>query len=49
VTDNYGDFKFENLGENSGGYRLEIVCEGYQTKTLGVDLTTSVNVGTILL
>lgn len=49
VTDNYGDFKFDNLEENSGQYRLEIVFEGYEKKTLEVDLTTSKNVGTILL
>ena len=49
VTDNYGDFKFDNLEENSGRYNLEIVCEGYAKKTLEVDLTTSKNVGTILL
>jgi len=49
VTDNYGDFKFDNLEENSGGYTLEIVLEGYEKKTVAVDLTTSRNVGIILL
>ena len=49
VTDNYGDFKFDNLEENSGKYSLEIVYKGYEKKTLKVDLTTSQNVGTILL
>jgi nitrate reductase beta subunit len=49
VTDNYGDFKFDSLEENSGRYILEIVHEGYEKKTLEVDLTTSKNVGTILL
>ena len=49
VTDNYGDFKFDNLEENSGRYSLEIVSKGYEKKTLEVDLTTSKNVGTILL
>lgn len=49
VTDNYGDFKFDNLEENSGRYSLEIVCEGYGKKILEVDLTTSKNVGTILM
>ncbi|UCH43478.1 MAG: carboxypeptidase regulatory-like domain-containing protein, partial [Dehalococcoidales bacterium] len=49
VTDNYGDFKFDNLEENSGRYNLEVVYEGYDKKTLEVDLTTSKNVGTILL
>lgn len=49
ITDNYGDFKFDNLEENSGAYRIEIVLEGHEKKTLNVDLTTSKNVGTIQL
>lgn len=49
LTDNYGDFKFDKLDENSGRYSLEIKLEGYQTKIIGVELTTSQNVGTILL
>mgnify|MGYP001042414514 FL=1 len=49
VTDNYGDFKFDNLEENSGKYTLEIVYPGYEKKTLEVDLKTSLNVGTIFL
>ena len=49
VTDNYGDFKFDNLEENSGTYDIEIALEGYERKILKVDLTTSQNVGTILL
>jgi len=49
VTDNYGDFKFDNLEEDGGRYRLEIVSMGFEKKTLEVDLTTSKYVGTILL
>lgn len=49
VTDNYGDFKFDNLEENSGRYTLEIACAGYEKKTLTVDLKKSLNVGTIFL
>jgi len=49
ATDNYGDFKFDNLEENSGRYILEVVYEDYEKKTLEVDLTTSKNVGTIFL
>jgi len=49
VTNNYGDFKFDNLEENSGRYRLEIVYPGYEKQTLEVDLKTSLNVGTIFL
>jgi len=49
ITDNYGDFKFDSLEENSGEYRLEVVSEGYDKKILKVNLTTSKNVGTILI
>jgi len=49
VTDNYGDFKFDDLEESSGRYTLEIVYPGYEKQTLEVDLKTSLNVGTIFL
>ena len=49
VTDNYGDFKFDNLEENSGTYTLEIVYPNYEKKTIKVDLKTSVNLGDIYL
>jgi len=48
-TDNYGDFKFDNLEENSGKYTLEIVYKGYEKKTIEVELAASKSVGTILL
>ena len=48
-ADNYGDFKFDKLEENSGDYRLEIDYQKYPRKTIEVTLTTSQNVGTILL
>jgi Fe-S-cluster-containing dehydrogenase component len=49
LTDNYGDFKFDNLEENSGMYTLEVVYKRYEKKTIEVDLVTSKSVGTILL
>jgi Fe-S-cluster-containing dehydrogenase component len=49
AADNYGDFKFDNLGENSGDYRLEIDFRTYSRKIVEVRLSTSQNVGTILL
>lgn len=49
ITDNYGDFKFDKLEENSGKYTLEILYPGYKKKTIEVDLKTSFNVGTILI
>jgi len=48
VTDNYGDFKFDNLDENSGHYILEVIYQKYIKKTVDVDLTISKNIGTIL-
>lgn len=48
-SDTFGDFKLDNLHEDSGSYRLEIAYPDYETKTLEVDLKTSINVGTIWL
>jgi Fe-S-cluster-containing dehydrogenase component len=48
LTDNYGDFKLDNLDENSGRYTLDIVYKNFGKQTLNVELTTSRNVGTIL-
>jgi Fe-S-cluster-containing dehydrogenase component len=48
-TDNYGDFRIDNLEEGSGEYTLEITYEGYETKTLPIKLDKSLNVGTIFL
>ncbi len=49
TTDNYGDFKFDNLEENSGKHTLRIAYTGYDTKTIEVNLKKSLNVGTIIL
>ena len=49
TTDNYGDFKFDDLEENSGTYTVEVVLKSHEKKTVAVDLTASRNVGTILL
>jgi len=49
VTNNYGDFKIDNLEENSGRYALRIECAGYGIKTIEIDLTTSLSVGVIFL
>lgn len=48
-TNNYGDFKVDNLDEKSGKYVLEVTYPGYESKTLEVDLKMSVNIGTIFL
>ena len=49
AANNYGDFRFDDLDENSGQYGLEVEYEGYQKQGLTVDLKESVNVGTVFL
>jgi Fe-S-cluster-containing dehydrogenase component len=49
VTNNYGDFRIDNLEEESGKYVLEVAYKGYEKKTVEVDVKTSVNLGTIFL
>ena len=49
ATDGFGDFKFDNLEENSGFYRLEIRYKDHGPKEVELDLKTSVNVGDIYL
>ena len=47
IADGFGDFKFDNLPEKSGSYRLEIEYKGYESKTVEVDLKASVSIGNI--
>jgi Fe-S-cluster-containing dehydrogenase component len=49
VTNNYGDFKIDNLEEKSGKYTLEVAYKDYEKKTVEVDVKMSVNLGTIFL
>lgn len=49
VTDNFGDFKFDHLVEESGNYTVEIVFKDYDKKAIEVDLKTSVSLGTVHL
>jgi hypothetical protein len=44
VTDNYGDFKFDNLEENSGKYVLQITHQHCKTKVIEVELGKSLYV-----
>lgn len=48
-TDNWGDFKFDKLDENSGAYAIEIAAEGHDKKTVETELTESVYLGEIRL
>jgi len=46
TSDNYGDFKFDRLDEDSGAYTVEINASGRRT-TVEVQLGASVNLGEI--
>jgi Fe-S-cluster-containing dehydrogenase component len=48
VADNYGDFKFDGLDENSGNYALKLKFRDYAEKMVNVDLKLSVSVGVII-
>jgi len=48
TSDNYGDFKFDRLDENSGAYVVEIEAGG-KTKRVETRLGASVNLGEIRL
>jgi hypothetical protein len=49
ASDNYGDFKFDKLDENSGAYRIEIEAQGFAKKTVDATLGASLNLGEIRL
>ncbi len=48
ASDNYGDFKFDRLPENSGSYTVEITGAG-RTRVVPVELGVSTNLGEIRL
>ena len=48
-TDNYGDFKFDKLDQDSGSYAIEISHPDYGKKTVEVPLGESQYVGMINL
>lgn len=48
-TDAFGDFKIDKLEKNSGPYKVRIAHPGFITKDLEVELTESLNMGTIYL
>ncbi len=49
VADSFGDFKFDNLEEGGGKYRIEIEFAGHPKKEVQVSLDKSVNAGTIFV
>ena len=48
TTDNYGDFKFDKLDENSGRYTVQIFAGG-RSKTVEANLGASINLGEIMV
>ncbi len=48
-SDNYGDFKFDKLAENSGAYTVEVETPGRAKKTVDAKLGASLNLGEIRL
>lgn len=48
-TDNYGDFRFDRLDEESGSYSIEIVARDGKRKVIEVVLGESVNLGELSL
>jgi hypothetical protein len=49
TSDNYGDFKFDKLDENSGRYLVEISAPGRPRRTVEAHLGASINLGEIRL
>jgi Fe-S-cluster-containing dehydrogenase component len=49
TSDNFGDFKFDKLDENSGAYTVEIKAKGRTIKSVEAQLGASVNLGEIRL
>jgi NAD-dependent dihydropyrimidine dehydrogenase PreA subunit len=49
TSDNYGDFKFDKLDEDSGRYIVEISAPGRPTRTVEAKLGASINLGEIRL
>ena len=49
VSDNYGDFKFDRLAEDSGAYTIEIEADGKPQKKLETTVGKSIFVGDIRL
>ena len=48
-SDDFGDFKFDDLAENSGDYQLLMSVAGKDVKKLDVSRSNESSVGTIIL
>jgi len=49
TTDAFGDFRFDGLVQNSGTYTVELQAQDGGVQTVKVDLTLSLNLGTIMI
>ncbi len=49
LSDNYGDFRFDQLDENSGRYFVEVSAKDGTKKVIETELGVSVNIGEIRL
>jgi Fe-S-cluster-containing dehydrogenase component len=49
TSDNYGDFKFDRLEDNSGKYQIKISCEGFDSKKIDIELGISNYIGAVPL
>jgi Fe-S-cluster-containing dehydrogenase component len=49
TTDVFGDFKFDQLDENSGNYTIEVSTEGLPAKSVNVELKDSITLEDIYL
>jgi hypothetical protein len=49
VSDNFGDFRFDRLDENSGRYVVEVSAKDGTKKLIETNLGASVNIGEIRL
>ena len=49
TTDVFGDFRFDGLEQNSGAYTVELQPQDRGAQTVQVDLTASLNLGTIMI
>jgi hypothetical protein len=49
ATDNYGDFKFDRLDEDSGAYTVEVEAHGHAKRSVEARLGASITLGEIRL
>ena len=49
TTDPFGDFKFDALAEDGDTYEVNVALEGYEDKTVEVELRESRSIGTVVL